>query len=86
MITAIDTTTLPGGRVVAVTGSDDATVRIWDLAAGAQLGATVQVVEAVTALAVSHATAGDIGLVLGVGGTLAAVTVRLGEQRTAAER
>ena len=30
---------LPDGRAVAVTGSDDATVRVWDLAAGTPIGA-----------------------------------------------
>jgi WD40 repeat protein len=35
---AVATAVLPDGRPVAVTGGDDATVRIWDLGTGALLG------------------------------------------------
>ncbi len=35
------TTVLPGGRPIAVTGSRDATVRIWDLATGELAGLRV---------------------------------------------
>ncbi|MFC7482993.1 WD40 repeat domain-containing protein [Luedemannella flava] len=37
-VVAVATTWLPDGRVVAITGSYDTTVRIWDLTTGNSIG------------------------------------------------
>jgi WD40 repeat protein len=37
-VVAVAATVLADGRVVAVTGSHDATVRVWDLATGTPVG------------------------------------------------
>ena len=75
---AVATGVLPDGRTVAVTGSRDATVRVWDLADGTPLGCPLHTVESVTALAIDGVRAGEVDLVLAAGG-LAAVTIRLDE-------
>jgi WD40 repeat protein len=48
----VATLVLPDGRPVAVTGSADRTVRVWDLDAGHQLDPILPVIDEVTAISV----------------------------------
>ena len=61
------TAVLPDGRVVAVTGSGDATVRVWDLTTGTPIGDPLPALGAVNALAL-FTDVGQVGVVIGGAG------------------
>ena len=64
---AVATTVLPDGRPVAVTGSDDGTVRIWDLTTGTAIGGPLSLPGAVTAIAIWETLTGAYVAVTGDG-------------------
>ena len=60
---AVATATLPDGRVLAVTSSNDQTVRVWDLTTSRSV-VTVPTVETVGSMAIVGVGTGIVSLVL----------------------
>jgi WD40 repeat protein len=63
----VATVVLPDGRPLAVTGSDDATVRIWDLAVPGAVGHPLHVTAAVGGVAMCRNGRDVIAVIVGDG-------------------
>ena len=72
-------TTVLDGRPVAVTGSADATVRVWDLGTGVELGHGLTTTSAINALAVCRSD-GAVVVVIGGRAMFARVDLRVGQR------
>jgi WD40 repeat protein len=77
LVVAVATAVLPDGRPIAVTGSDDATVRIWDLAKSVQVGPPLHVNVVVQGIALGQVS-GDVAAVIVGDGVVARVDLQVG--------